>query len=72
MSIPLLKQYAAKACSGHRPHDLAGKIIGAPWYKMYGFDKRDVPDTTFTIGIDTDEVVREKPLRLKISLISLK
>ena len=35
-------------------------MIGAPWYKMYGLDKMAVPDTTFTIGIDTDDVVREK------------
>ena len=27
---------------------------------MYGLDKTNVPDTTFTIGIDSDEVVREK------------
>ena len=51
---------AAKAAVDIALHDLAGKIIGAPWYKMYGLDKTDVPDTTFTIGIDTDEVVREK------------
>lgn len=51
---------AAKAAVDIALHDLAGKIIGAPWYKMYGMDKTNVPDTTFTIGIDTDEVVREK------------
>ncbi len=33
---------------------------GKPWYKIWKLDKYDVPDTTFTIGIDTDEVVREK------------
>ncbi len=51
---------AAKAAVDIALHDLAGKIIGSPWYKMYGLDKTDVPDTTFTIGIDTDDVVREK------------
>lgn len=51
---------AAKAAVDIALHDLAGKIIGAPWYKMYGLNKTDVPDTTFTIGIDTDDVVREK------------
>lgn len=51
---------AAKAAVDIALHDLAGKIIGAPWYKMYGLDKTDVPNTTFTIGIDTDEIVREK------------
>lgn len=52
---------AAKAAIDIALHDLAGKIIGAPWYKMYGLNKTDVPDTTFTIGIDPDdEVIREK------------
>ncbi|MBK5195226.1 MAG: dipeptide epimerase [Proteiniphilum sp.] len=51
---------AAKASVDIALHDLAGKIIGAPWHRMYGLDKNDVPDTTFTIGIDSDEVVREK------------
>src|SRR5690554_4901588 len=51
---------AAKAAVDIALHDLVGKIIGAPWHKMYGLDKRAVPDTTFTIGIDSEEVVREK------------
>ena len=51
---------AAKASIDIALHDLVGKMIGAPWYKMYGLDKTAVPDTTFTIGIDSDEVVREK------------
>ncbi len=51
---------AAKASVDIALHDLAGKIIGAPWHRMYGLNKTNVPDTTFTIGIDSDEVVREK------------
>ncbi len=51
---------AAKASVDIVLHDLVGKMIGAPWYKMRGLDKTAVPDTTFTIGIDSDEVVREK------------
>ncbi len=51
---------AAKAAVDIALHDLAGKIIGAPWYKMYGLDRTDVPDTTFTIGIDNDDIVKEK------------
>nr|WP_298647190.1 dipeptide epimerase [uncultured Proteiniphilum sp.] len=51
---------AAKAAVDIALHDLAGKMEGAPWYKIYGLDKYNVPDTTFTIGIDSDEVVREK------------
>ncbi len=51
---------AAKAAVDIALHDLVGKIEGAPWYKIWGLDKYNVPDTTFTIGIDNDEVVREK------------
>lgn len=51
---------AAKAAVDIALHDLVGKIIGAPWHKIYGLNKTNVPDTTFTIGIDTDEVVSEK------------
>lgn len=51
---------AAKAAVDIALHDLVGKMLGAPWYKMYGLNSHNVPDTTFTIGIDTDEVVREK------------
>lgn len=58
-----IQNTAAKAAIDIALHDLAGKIIGAPWYAMYGLDKTNVPDTTFTIGIDSDEVVRQKTLQ---------
>lgn len=51
---------AAKAAVDIALHDLAGKMMDMPWYKIRALDKYKVPDTTFTIGIDTDEVVREK------------
>ena len=51
---------AAKAAIDIALHDLAGKIMDTSWHKIFGLDKTDVPDTTFTIGIDSDEVVREK------------
>ena len=51
---------AAKAAVDIALHDLVGKMLGAPWYKMYGLNRYDVPDTTFTIGIDTDDIVKEK------------
>lgn len=51
---------AAKAAVDIALHDLVGKLLGAPWYKIWGLDKTKAPSTTFTIGIDTAEVVREK------------
>ena len=51
---------AAKAAVDIALHDLVGKIMGQPWYKIWGFDPADTPNTSFTIGIDTPDVVRQK------------
>lgn len=51
---------AAKAAIDIALHDLVGKIMNQPWYKIWGLNKDKTPDTTFTIGIDTDEVVKQK------------
>lgn len=51
---------AAKAAIDIALHDLVGQIFGAPWHTIWGLDKYKVPNTTFTIGIDTDEIVRQK------------
>lgn len=51
---------AAKASIDIALHDLVGKIMNQPWYKIWGLDKEKTPSTTFTIGIDTDEVVKQK------------
>ena len=34
--------------------------MGQPWFRIWGLDASKAPDTTFTIGIDTADVVREK------------
>lgn len=51
---------AAKAAIDIALHDLVGKILDAPWYRIWGYDPAKAPNTTFTIGIDTADVVREK------------
>lgn len=51
---------AAKAAVDIALHDLVGKIIGAPWYRMLGLNPEKTPNTTYTIGIDTDEMVKLK------------
>jgi L-alanine-DL-glutamate epimerase-like enolase superfamily enzyme len=52
--------YAAKASVDIALHDLVGKLIGRPWFRLWGLDPRKTPFTSFTIGIDTPEVVRQK------------
>ncbi|MAT58792.1 MAG: dipeptide epimerase [Ignavibacteriae bacterium] len=54
------KNTAAKASVDIALHDLIGKIMKQPWYNIWGYDKTKTPYTSYTIGIDTPEVVRQK------------
>jgi L-alanine-DL-glutamate epimerase-like enolase superfamily enzyme len=51
---------AAKAAVDIALHDWIGKKLGAPWHRIWGLDPTKAPVTSFTIGIDTPEVVRQK------------
>jgi len=51
---------AAKASVDIALHDLVGKLMNQPWYNIWGYDKKKAPFTSFTIGIDTPDVVRQK------------
>jgi L-alanine-DL-glutamate epimerase-like enolase superfamily enzyme len=52
--------YAAKASVDIALHDLVGKLVGRPWFRLWGLDPAKTPYTSFTIGIDTPEVVKQK------------
>lgn len=52
--------YAAKAALDIALHDLVGKMMGQPWYKIWGYDPENTPVTSFTIGIDKPEIVKIK------------
>ena len=52
--------YAAKASVDIALHDLVGKLMNQPWYRIWGLNPQSTPDTSFTIGIDKPEVVKEK------------
>lgn len=54
--------HAAKASVDIALHDLVGKLIGQPWFRLWGLNAEKTPNTSFTIGIDTADVVREKTL----------
>ena len=64
----------AKAAVDIALHDLVGKLLGAPWYKIWGYNPAKAPSTTYTIGIDTPEVVREKTLECadKFNILKVK
>ena len=51
---------AAKASLDIALHDLKGKMQNQPWYKILGLEKDSTPFTSFTIGIDSPEIVRQK------------
>lgn len=52
----------AKAAVDIALHDLVGKLLGQPWYRILGLNPAKAPDTTFTIGIDKPDIVRTKTL----------
>ncbi len=52
---------AAKASVDIALHDLTGRIMGQPWWRIWGFSPEKAPCTSFTIGYDADDsVVRAK------------
>jgi L-alanine-DL-glutamate epimerase-like enolase superfamily enzyme len=52
--------YAAKASVDIALHDLVGKLFREPWYKLYGLNPANTPMTSFTIGLDTPEIIKQK------------
>lgn len=56
---------AAKAAVDIALHDWIGKAVEQPLYRLWGHNKENTPCTTYTIGIDTPEVVKEKTLEVE-------
>ena len=66
---------AAKASIDIALHDLLGKLVNQPLYKLWGLNPDNTPYTDFTIGIDKPEVVRaktEEAMKMKQHLKILK
>jgi L-alanine-DL-glutamate epimerase-like enolase superfamily enzyme len=53
-------QFAAKAAIDLALLDWVGKKMNVPLYQLLGLDPADAPITTFSIGIDTPEITRQK------------
>lgn len=53
-------EWAAKAAINIAIMDWVGQKLGVPIYQLLGLDPADTPQTTFSIGIDTPEVTRQK------------
>src|SRR5688500_8402069 len=53
-------QASAEAAVDIALHDLAAQRCGVPLYELFGLDPAQTPATSFTIGMDTPEVVVQK------------
>ena len=53
-------QWATKAAIDIALMDWVGKKLGVPIYRLLGLDAAAAPVTTFSIGIDTPEITRQK------------
>jgi L-Ala-D/L-Glu epimerase / N-acetyl-D-glutamate racemase len=56
------KNGAARSALSAALHDLVGKRLGQPLWRLWGLDPGKTPVSSFTIGIDTPEKMREKVL----------
>ncbi len=68
---------AAKAAVDIALHDLVGKIMGQPWYKIWGLNPDKCPNTSFTISYDKnpkemaakiEEASPYKVIKIKVGL----
>ncbi|MEO8355983.1 MAG: dipeptide epimerase [Chloroflexota bacterium] len=51
---------AARCAIDEALHDLWGKKLGQPLYKLFGLNPNNLPLTSFTIGMDEPEVMAEQ------------
>jgi L-alanine-DL-glutamate epimerase-like enolase superfamily enzyme len=51
---------AARSAIDEALHDLWGKKLGQPLYKLFGLNPNNLPLTSFTIGMDEPEVMAEQ------------
>ena len=55
-------EWAAKSAIDIALHDWVAQKLGVPLYRYFGLDAADAPVTTFSIGIDTPEMTKQKVL----------
>jgi len=65
MDGALALNYSVKAAVDCALYDLMGKLCGQPLYRLLGLDPTATPLSSFTIGIDSPEVVRLKVREVK-------
>ena len=63
---------AARAAIDLALHDLWGKRLGQPLYRLLGVDPNKAPLTSFTVAIDTPAVMAERAVQSGYPIIKIK
>ncbi len=63
---------AARAALDSALHDLWGKYLGQPLYRLFGLDPQQVPLTSFTIPMDEPQVMAERARQSGYPIIKVK
>lgn len=64
--------HAAQAAVDIALHDLWGKLLGQPLYRLFGLTPAPLPPTSFTIGIDAPEVMAARVKESNYPVIKVK
>jgi L-alanine-DL-glutamate epimerase-like enolase superfamily enzyme len=63
---------AARSAIDQALHDLWGKKLGQPLYRLFGLNPSQVPLTSFTIGMDEPEVMAEQAKAARYPILKIK
>ncbi len=63
---------AARAAVDIALHDLWGKLVGQPLYKLFGLKPAPLPPTSFTIGIDSPEAMAAQAKESSYPVLKIK
>lgn len=63
---------AARSAVDEALHDLWGKKLGQPLYKLFGLNPNNLPLTSFTIGMDEPEIMAEQAQASNYPIIKVK
>ncbi len=64
--------HAAQAAVDIALHDLWGKLLGQPLYKLFGLTPAPLPPTSFTIGIDSPDAMAARAKEAGYPIIKVK
>ena len=70
--LPANGSRAARAAIDVALHDLWGKRLGHPIYRLFGLNPKKMPPTTFTIAMDEPEIMAERARESGYPLLKIK